>query len=78
MRGWRAKILANSRAKGLFAGATLEGSSLRSDDERTSGSTGGRCPEGDCGVDRSAALRRRPGQWRSALGRIVGESRASR
>ena len=31
MHAWRAKILAYSRAKGLFAGATIEGASLRDD-----------------------------------------------
>jgi lipid-binding SYLF domain-containing protein len=74
-----AKILAYSRAKGLFAGATLEGSSLRSDDDAIQRFYGR-------GVSAKALAERTDmpkapvaaRQWRAALVRSAGEARASR
>ena len=73
-----AKILAYSRAKGLFAGATLEGSSLRSDDDAIQRFYG-RGISAKALAERTdmpnAPLAAR--QWRAALGRSAGEARAS-
>jgi lipid-binding SYLF domain-containing protein len=74
-----AKILAYSRAKGLFAGATLEGSSLRSDDDAIRRFYG-REVSAEALAERTdmpnAPVAAR--QWRLALGRSAGEARASR
>lgn len=74
-----AKILAYSRAKGLFAGATLEGSSLRSDDEANrefyGRETSAKALAGSTAIgDAPAAV----GQWRAALNRIAGQVTARR
>jgi lipid-binding SYLF domain-containing protein len=74
-----AKILAYSRAKGLFAGATLEGSSLRSDDDANRRFYGREMPAK--AIAEASDLPAAPAaarQWRAALGRAVAESRASR
>lgn len=74
-----AKILAYSRAKGLFAGATLEGSSLRSDDAANRRFYGRAMPART--IAEATDLPSAPPaarQWRSALGRTVGESSARR
>lgn len=74
-----AKILAYSRAKGLFAGATLEGSSLRSDDDANRRFYGQEVSATT--LAESAGLPKAPAavkQWRAALSRTVGEARASR
>ena len=74
-----AKILAYSRARGLFAGATLEGSSLRSDDDAIRRFYGR-----DVSAEALAARTDMPNapvaakQWRLALGRSAGDARASR
>ena len=74
-----AKILAYSRAKGLFAGATLEGSSLRSDDDANRRFYGQEMSA--TALAESPGLPKAPAavkQWRAALSRTVGEARASR
>ena len=74
-----AKILAYSRARGLFAGATLEGSSLRSDDDAIRRFYGR-----EVSAEALAARTDMPNapvaakQWRLALGRSAGDARASR
>ena len=74
-----AKILAYSRAKGLFAGATLEGSSLRSDDDANQRFYGREMSAQAIAKSTDVGAAPAPAkQWRAALGRIVGESRASR
>lgn len=72
-----AKILAYSRAKGLFAGATLEGSSLRSDDDSNARFYG---REISAKVIAESNLTAPPAaqQWRDALRRSVAQATASR
>jgi lipid-binding SYLF domain-containing protein len=74
-----AKILAYSRARGLFAGATLEGASLRSDDDANRRFYGREVSakalaEGTDVPKAPPAAR----EWRMAVSRSVGETRASR
>lgn len=73
-----AKILAYSRAKGLFAGATLEGSSLRSDDDANQRFYG-RAISAKV-LAESANLTAPPAakQWRDALSRSVAQASAKR
>jgi len=68
-----AKILAYSRARGLFAGATIEGASLRSDDKanrRFYGRAG--TPETLVSGTGAPPVPAAGGQWRTALARFVG------
>jgi lipid-binding SYLF domain-containing protein len=73
-----AKILAYSRAKGLFAGATLEGSSLRSDDDANRRFYGREISAKAIAESSDPAAPAAARQWRAALSRTVAESRASR
>jgi len=68
-----AKILAYSRARGLFAGATIEGASLRSDDKANQRFYGRAVtPETLVSGTGAPPVPAAGGQWRTALTRFVG------
>lgn len=75
-----AKILAYSRARGLFAGATIEGSSLRSDDDANRDFYGRKVSAEALAESAKGlpAVPRAGKEWREALSRLVGPARASR
>ena len=70
-----AKILAYSRAKGLFAGASIDGSSLRPD-EKANELFYGRpmTPDAIFALKRGASLPPGAEAWQQTLGRILGGS----
>ena len=74
-----AKILAYSRARGLFAGATAEGASLRSDDDANRRFYGQEVSAKTL-AEWSGAPKAPPkaARWRAALSRAAGDTRASR
>lgn len=68
-----AKILAYSRARGLFAGASIEGASLRSDDKANERFYGRKVsPDGLVNGSDVPLLPVAGGEWRAALERFVG------
>jgi lipid-binding SYLF domain-containing protein len=73
-----AKILAYSRAKGLFAGATLEGSSLRSDDDSNARFYGRDISPKVIAESGNLTAPPAAKQWRDALSRSVARATASR
>jgi lipid-binding SYLF domain-containing protein len=75
-----AKILAYSRARGLFAGATVEGASLRSDDGANRDFYGREVSVVEV-VGRGGSVPAMPAagqEWRDGLARLVGSARAAR
>ncbi len=75
-----AKILAYSRARGLFAGATVEGTSLRSDDGANRDFYGREVSAVEV-VGRGGsvpAILAAGQEWRDGLARLVGPARAAR
>lgn len=73
-----AKILAYSRAKGLFAGATIEGASLRTDEEANRRFYGRTISaEKLAAADGSISVPAAGDKWRSVLRRIVGPASAA-
>lgn len=73
-----AKILAYSRAKGLFAGATLEGSALRSDDDANRRFYGREISARTLAESSNLTAPPAARQWREALGRSMAQTSASR
>jgi lipid-binding SYLF domain-containing protein len=70
-----AKILAYSRAKGLFAGASIDGSSLRPDEEANESFYGrAMTPDAIFALKRGASLPSPAATWQRELGRILGGS----
>jgi len=69
-----AKILAYSRAKGIFAGATLEGSTLRADRDANENFYGMRLDTNDIVIEKQhqVSLPAMAQQWRDTLARITG------
>jgi lipid-binding SYLF domain-containing protein len=75
-----AKILAYSRSKGLFAGATIEGSSLRADRAANRAFYGTRLDSEDILLERALAgvdIPSAADRWRSVLSRVARASRPS-
>lgn len=69
-----AKILAYSRAKGLFAGASIEGASLRPDEDANRHFYGeSMTPSQVFALSSSAAMPAAAADWRSAVARIAPE-----
>jgi lipid-binding SYLF domain-containing protein len=66
-----AEILAYSRAKGLFAGATLEGAALRSDDDSNEAFYGAKLELEDVVMRTPATLPSMASRWRTVLQRIT-------
>lgn len=66
-----AKILAYSRAKGLFAGATIDGSSLRADADANERFYGERITPAEIFVEGADRGPESASQWRDYLGRIM-------